>query len=239
MYYYYISGTTTTKELSSSTNEDGEVTYTTTDVTVPAKRIVSETDMVNLFMSGTNVYVSHDNETNNTREDALVTQQYINNLGTVVSEVREDEEVVGADGTVSTQNVTRYRIERNPKTVTNSVPMIVFSSVNVTIDSIAGNASFTTTITPQKTDYKLVGVVGWTIAGTSAIVPFRFYVGPQSRILYIGLRNTTSTAVTDKTLTVYLMWQLDIVDLEDLSGEEEEQLVGNDAPQDLEVVEDM
>lgn len=239
MYYYYISGTTTTKELSSSTNEDGEVTYTTTDVTVPAKRIVSETDMVNLFMSGTDVYVSHDNETNNTREDALVTQQYINNLGTVVSEVREDEEVVGADGTVSTQNVTRYRIERNPKTVTNSVPMIVFSSVNVTIDSIAGNASFTTTITPQKTDYKLVGVVGWTIAGVSTIVPFRLYVGPQSRILYIGLRNTTSTAVTDKTLTVYLMWQLDIVDLEDLSDEEEEQLVGNDAPQDLEVVEDM
>ena len=64
MYYYYISGTTIVKELSSSTNEDGEVTYTTTDVTVPAKRTVSETDMVNLFMSGTDVYVSYDNETN-------------------------------------------------------------------------------------------------------------------------------------------------------------------------------
>ena len=146
---------------------------------------------------------------------------------------------MGADGTISEQTVTHYWIERNPKTVTNSIPMIAFSSVDVSIDSIAGNASFATTITPQKTDYKLVGVVGWTVAGISTIVPFRLYVGSQSRILYIGLRNTTSTAVTDKTLTVYLMWQLDIVELEDLGDEEEEQLVGNDAPQDLEEVEDM
>ena len=227
MYYYYISGNTIIKELSSSTNEDGEVTYTTTNVTVPAKRVVSETDMVNLFMSGTDVYVSYDNETNNTREDALVTQQYINNLGTVVSEVREDEEVVGADGTVSTQDITRYRIERNPRTVTSSIPMIVFSSVDVSIDSIAGNASFITSLNPTRTNYKLVAVVGWSVAGVSTVVPFRLYIGSVSETLYIGLRNTTSTAVTDKTLTVYLMWQSDNLNLENLEEEEtQEELVG-------------
>lgn len=227
MYYYYISGTTTIKELSSSTNEDGEVTYTTTDVTVPAKRIVSETDMVNLFMGGTDVYVSYDNETNNTREDALITQQYINGLGTITSEVREDEEVVGADGTISEQTVTHYWIERNPKTVTDSIPMIAFSSVDVSIDSIAGNASFITTLNPTRTNYKLVAVVGWSVAGVSTVVPFRLYIGSVSETLYIGLRNTTSTAVTDKTLTVYLMWQADNLNLENLEEEEtQEELVG-------------
>ena len=227
MYYYYISGNTVIKELSSSTNEDGEVTYTTTDVTVPAKRIVSETEMVNLFMGGTDVYVSYDNETNNTREDALITQQYINGLGTVVSEVREDEEVVGADGTISEQTVTYYWIERNPKTVIDSIPMIAFSSVDVSIDSIAGNASFITTLNPTKTNYKLVAVVGWSVAGVSTVVPFRLYIGSVSETLYIGLRNTTSTAVTDKTLTVYLMWQADNLNLENLEEEEtQEELVG-------------
>lgn len=227
MYYYYISGTTTIKELSSSTNEDGEVTYTTTDVTVPAKRIVSETDMVNLFMGGTDVYVSYDNETNNTREDVLITQQYINGLGTVVSEVREDEEVVGADGTISEQTATYYWIERNPTTVIDSIPMIAFSSVDVSIDSIAGNASFITSLNPTKTNYKLVAVVGWSIAGVSTVVPFRLYIGSVSETLYIGLRNTTSTAVTDKTLTVYLMWQADNLNLENLEEEEtQEELVG-------------
>ena len=243
MYYYYISGNTVIKELSSSTNEDGEVTYTTTDVTVPAKRIVSETEMVNLFMGGTDVYVSYDNETNNTREDALITQQYINGLGTITSEVREDEEVVGADGTISEQTVTYYRIERNPTTVIDSIPMIAFSSVDVSIDSIAGNASFITSLNPTKTNYKLVAVVGWSIAGVSTVVPFRLYIGSVSETLYIGLRNTTSTAVTDKTLTVYLMWQADDLNLENLEEEEvqeeEEQLVDNDAPQDLEEVEDI
>ena len=227
MYYYYISGNTVIKELSSSTNEDGEVTYTTTDVTVPTKRVVSETDMVNLFMGGTDVYVSYDNETNNTREDALITQQYINGLGTVVSEVREDEEVVGADGTISEQTVTYYWIERNPTTVTNTIPMIVFSSVDVSIDSIAGNASFITTLNPTKTNYKLVAVVGWSVAGVSTVVPFRLYIGSVSETLYIGLRNTASTAVTDKTLTVYLMWQADNLNLENLEEEEvQEELVG-------------
>lgn len=227
MYYYYISGNTVIKELSSSTNEDGEVTYTTTDVTVPTKRVVSETDMVNLFMGGTDVYVSYDNETNNTREDALITQQYINSLGTVTSEVREDEEVVGADGTISEQTVTHYWIERNPKTITNSIPMIVFSSVDVTIDSIAGNASFITSLNPTRTNYKLVAVVGWSVAGVSTVVPFRLYIGSVSETLYIGLRNTTSTAVTDKTLTVYLMWQADNLNLENLEEEEtQEELVG-------------
>lgn len=227
MYYYYISGNTVIKELSSSTNEDGEVTYTTTNVTVPAKRIVSETDMVSLFMGGTDVYVSYDNETNNTREDALITQQYINSLGTVTSEVREDEEVVGADGTISEQTVTHYWIERNPKTITNSIPMIVFSSVDVTIDSIAGNASFITSLNPTRTNYKLVAVVGWSVAGVSTVVPFRLYIGSVSETLYIGLRNTTSTAVTDKTLTVYLMWQADNLNLENLEEEEtQEELVG-------------
>ena len=227
MYYYYINGTTIVKGLSSTTNEDGEVTYTTTEVTVPSKMTVSETGMVNLFMSGTDVYVSYDNETNNTREDALITQQYINSLGTVTSEVREDEEVVGADGTVSEQTVTHYWIERNPKTITNSIPMIVFSSVDVTIDSIAGSASFITSLNPTKTNYKLVAVVGWSIAGVSTVVPFRLYIGSVSETLYIGLRNTSSTAVTDKTLTVYLMWQADNLNLENLEEEEtQEELVG-------------
>lgn len=240
MYYYYISGTTIVKELSSSTNEDGEVTYTTTDVTVPAKRIVSETDMVNLFMGGTDVYVSYDNETNNTREDALITQQYINGLGIVVSEVREDEEVVGADGTISEQTVTHYWIERNPGTVTNSIPMIVFSSVDVSIDSIAGNASFITSLNPTKTNYKLVAVVGWSVAGVSTVVPFRLYIGSVSETLYIGLRNTTSTAVTDKTLTVYLMWQADTINLDNVEEEEvQEELVGLDNIEEEEEVEDM
>lgn len=240
MYYYYISGNTVIKELSSSTNEDGEVTYTTTDVTVPTKRVVSETDMVNLFMGGTDVYVSYDNETNNTREDALITQQYINGLGTVVSEVREDEEVVGADGTISEQTVTHYWIERNPKDVTNTIPMIVFSSVDVSIDSIAGNASFITTLNPTKTNYKLVAVVGWSISGVSTVVPFRLYIGSVSETLYIGLRNTTSTAVTDKTLTVYLMWQADTINLENNEEEEvQEELVGLDNIEEEEEVEDM
>ena len=239
MYYYYISGNTIIKDLSSSTNEDGEVTYTTINTTVPAKRIVSETDMVNLFMSGTDVYVSYDNETNNNREDVLITQQYINGLGTVTSEVREDEEIVGADGTVSEQTITRYRIERNPRVVENSIPMIVFSSVDVTIDSIAGSASFITTINPTRTNYKLVAVVGWSIAGVSTVVPFRLYIGSVSETLYIGLRNTSSTAVTDKTLTVYLMWQADNLNLENLEEEEvQEELVGP-SNTDEEEIEDM
>ena len=141
--------------------------------------------------------------------------------------MREDEEVVGADGTISEQTVTHYWIERNPKTVIDSIPMIAFSSVDVSIDSITGNASFITTLNPTKTNYKLVAVVGWSISGVSTVVPFRLYIGSVSETLYIGLRNTTSTAVTDKTLTVYLMWQADNLNLENLEEEEvQEELVG-------------
>lgn len=238
MYYYYTDGTVTRKQLVESTDEDGAVLYSTTEITVPIKRAVSESDMIGLFKSGTTVYISHDDEANNTAEDTVVTQSYINGLGTIVS-TTEEEEVVGADG-VTTQNVTRYRVDRTTqRSEVSYTNLIEFSSVNVSIDSIAGNASFITTLNPTKTNYKLVAVVGWSVSGVSTVVPFRLYIGSVSETLYIGLRNTTSTAVTDKTLTVYLMWQLDIVELEDLGDEEEEQLVGNDAPQDLEEVEDM
>lgn len=238
MYYYYIDGVISRKQLVESTDEDGAVVYSTTEVTEPIKKSVSESDMIGLFKSGTTVYISHSDEANNTTEDTEVTQSYINGLGTIVS-TTEEEEVVGADG-VTTQNVTRYRVDRTTqRSEISYTNLIEFSSVNVSIDSIAGNASFITTLNPTKTNYKLVAVVGWSVSGVSTVVPFRLYIGSVSETLYIGLRNTTSTAVTDKTLTVYLMWQLDIVELEDLGDEEEEQLVGNDAPQDLEEVEDM
>ena len=237
MYYYYMNGYRVENDLSISTNEDGESIYTSIKTRIPIKRVVSETTMVRLFYDGTDVYVSYGDEENNTSPDELITQSYIDNLGSVTTTI-EDEQVVGSNGGVSSQTITTYRLDEGvPET--HAINPIEFSSVDVSIDSIAGNASFITTLNPTKTNYKLVAVVGWSVAGVSTVVPFRLYIGSVSETLYIGLRNTTSTAVTDKTLTVYLMWQLDIVDLEDLSDEEEEQLVGNDAPQDLEVVEDM
>lgn len=239
MYYYYIDGVISRKQLVESTDEDGAVVYSTTEVTEPIKKSVSESDMIGLFKSGTTVYISHSDEANNTTEDTEVTQSYINGLGTIIS-TTEEEEVVGSDG-VTTQNVTRYRVDRTiQRSEISYTNLIEFSSVNVSIDSIAGNASFITTLNPTKTDYKLVAVVGWSVAGVSTVVPFRLYIGSVSETLYIGLRNTTSTAVTDKTLTVYLMWQADTINLENVEEEEtQEELVGLSNIEEEEEVEDM
>ena len=224
MYYYYISDYTEIPQFSETTNEDGEVSYGDTYVSSPVRQLVSEDEMVNLFYKGTTVYISYDDEVGNTTEDVVVTQSYINELGTVIS-TEEEEKVVGSNGTVTTQTVTRYSVDRT--VYIEPIPQIVFSSVDVTIDSIAGNASFITSLNPTRTNYKLVAVVGWSISGVSTVVPFRLYIGSVSETLYIGLRNTTSTAVTDKTLTVYLMWQSDNLNLENLEEEEtQEELVG-------------
>lgn len=224
MYYCYIYGYSDEPQFSETTNEDGEVTYSVTYTSAPIKMKISEDEMVNLFYKGTTVYISYDDEVGNTTEDVVVTQSYIDELGTIIS-ADEEEKVVGANGTVTTQTVTHYSVDRT--SYTEPIPQIVFSSVNVTIDSIAGNASFITSLNPTKTNYKLVAVVGWSISGVSTVVPFRLYIGSVSETLYIGLRNTTSTAVTDKTLTVYLMWQIDNLNLENLEEEgTQEELVG-------------
>lgn len=225
MYYYYLNGYRVENDLSISTNEDGESTYTTTKTRFPIKRVVAETTMIRLFYDGTDVYISYSDEEGNASPDELVTQSYIDSLGSVTTTI-EDEQVVGSNGGVTTQTVTRYHLNEEVPEV-HAINPIEFSSVDVTIDSIAGNASFITSLNPTRTNYKLVAVVGWSISGVSTVVPFRLYIGSVSETLYIGLRNTTSTAVTDKTLTVYLMWQADNLNLENLEEEEtQEELVG-------------
>lgn len=225
MYYYYLNGYRVENDLSISTNEDGESTYTTTKTRFPIKRVVAGTTMIRLFYDGTDVYISYSDEEGNASPDELVTQSYIDSLGSVTTTI-EDEQVVGSNGGVTTQTVTRYHLNEEVPEV-HAINPIEFSSVDVTIDSIAGNASFITSLNPTKTNYKLVAVVGWSISGVSTVVPFRLYIGSVSETLYIGLRNTTSTVVTDKTLTVYLMWQADNLNLENLEEEEtQEELVG-------------
>lgn len=226
MYFYTIEGYTTetsyTTTLVSDVDDTYVEVYTPTTTQVPLKREITYDEMLELYANGSNCYVSYDditdeNDLNYGHEDVLIDSELYDDIV-----ANHEEENVGSSQ------------------LPNYGRLIEFTSIDVQINSIAGNASFITSLNPTKTNYKLVAVVGWSVAGVSTVVPFRLYIGSVSETLYIGLRNTTSTAVTDKTLTVYLMWQIDTINLENLEEEEtQEELVGPSEVEEEEEVEDM
>lgn len=183
MKYYIIVDYAKEKELveTSGENEDGdiEVTYSTVTTEVPIKQYITKAEAdYYSFNSLYTVYVESD--------DGAMGMEYF------YEEPDAGEELVG----YATAN----------EEAVNSNYIIATTTYSISIDSIESNTNFATTFTPTKTGYTLIGVIGHTFAGTGQLMLFRAYV--DNGTVSIACRNIGSATLTDKTLTLTLLWAI-------------------------------
>jgi len=185
MKYYIIGDYAEEKELveTSDENEDGviEVTYSTITTQVPKKQYITkaEADYYS-FNSLYTVYEESDDGT--TVEEYYYIEELDAGEEQVVGYARADETSVGSNCVIAT------------------------TTHSISIDSIESNANFATTFAPTKTGYTPIGVIGHTFAGTGQLMLFRAYV--NNGTVSIACRNMGSATLTDKTLTLTLLWAM-------------------------------
>lgn len=182
MKYYIIVDYAEEKELveTSGENEDGdiEVTYSTVTTEVPIKQYITKAEAdYYIFNSLHAVYIESD--------DGTMIGEYF-----YTGEPDAGEELVG----YATAN----------EEAVNSNYIIATTTYSISIDSIESNTNFTTIFTPTKTGYTLIGVIGYTFTGTGQLMLFRAYV--DNGTVSVACRNIGSVTLTDKTLTLTLLW---------------------------------
>ena len=183
MKYYIIVDYAKEKELveTSGENEDGdiEVTYSTVTTEVPIKQYITKAEAdYYSFNSLYIVYIESD--------DGTMIGEYFYEEPDVV------EELVG----YATAN----------EEAVNSNYIIATTTYSISIDSVESNTNFATTFTPTKTGYTLIGVIGYTFTGTGQLMLFKAYV--DNGTVSVACRNIGSATLTDKTLTLTLLWAM-------------------------------
>lgn len=183
MKYYIIVDHAEEKELVETygENEDGdiEVTYSTVTTEVPIKQYITKAEAdYYSFNSLYIVYIESD--------DGTMIGEYF------YEEPDAGEELVG----YATAN----------EEAVNSNYIIATTTYSISIDSIESNTNFATTFTPTKTGYTLIGVIGYTFTGTGQLMLFKAYV--DNGTVSVACRNIGSATLTDKTLTLTLLWAM-------------------------------
>lgn len=185
MKYYIIADYAEEKELveeTSDENEDGviEVTYSTITTRVPKKQYITKAEAD--YYSFNSLYTVYQES-----DDGTIVEEYFYIEGSDAG-----EELVGY-ATASEEAV-------------NSNYVIATTTYSISIDSIESNANFATTFTPTKTGYTLIGVIGYTFVGTGQLMLFKAYV--NNGTVSVACRNIGSATLTDKTLTLTLLWAM-------------------------------
>ena len=183
MKYYIIVDYAKEKELveTSGENEDGdiEVTYSTVTTEVPIKQYITKAEAdYYSFNSLYIVYIESD--------DGTMIGEYF------YEEPDVEEELVG------------YATANEEAVGSNYI--IATTTYSISIDSIESNTNFATTFTPTKTGYTLIGVIGYTFTGTGQLMLFKAYV--DNGTVSVACRNIGSVTLTDKTLTLTLLWAM-------------------------------
>lgn len=184
-YYKETSQLTSYYTYTETTNDDGESVITQSRHTRPVTVIISEEEAY---------------EHVNANDGVVVWAMYENGLAEQISELTE--EVVG-DTTTTTETET----ETTPTEISlSSSTMLATTAQTITISSVDGNTTFYTTVTPTKSGYTLVGVVGYYFTGTSQLSLYRATV--DDGVVSIGCRNMSSNTISDKSITLTLLWAL-------------------------------
>jgi len=185
MKYYIIGDYAEEKELveTSDENEDGviEVTYSTITTQVPKRQYITKAEAD--YYSFNSLYTVYEESDDGTTVEEY---HYIEELDA------GEEQVVGYERADEISVASNY--------------IIATTTYSISIDSIESNANFTTTFTPTKTGYTLIGVIGHTFAGTGQLMLFRAYV--NNGTVSVACRNMSSVTLTDKTLTLTLLWAM-------------------------------
>ena len=177
MYFYAITGKQNVKTITETTNDEGEIILVTTITEVDVKTPVSQRQANEYVKNGTYpVYAVYDDGTEELIE--------------LYDDSDPPEILVGA----------------SPSQV-DSRPLIVTTEETINVPRTTTQENdyrLTTSFTPTKTDYQLLGVVGFRVIGSSNILPFR--IDDDNGIINIGLKNTSTTHVDSVNVKLNLLW---------------------------------
>jgi len=180
MYFYAITGKQNVKQITETTNDEGEIILVTTITEVDVKTPVSQRQANEYVKNGTYpVYAVYDDGTEELIE--------------LYDDSDPPEELVGAKPIQGTP--TRIL------TVTEETITVPRASAQ------ENDYRLTSSVTPTKTGYHLLGVVGFRVIGTSSVVPFR--VAYEDGAVTVGLRNLATTHVDSVSIKLCLLWMAD------------------------------
>lgn len=177
MYLYAITGKQNVKTITETTNDEGEIILVTTITEVDVKTPISQRQANEYVKNGTYpVYAVYDDGTEELIElyDDSDPPEIL--VGVLPSQVDSRPLIVTTEETI---NVPRTTTQEN-------------------------DYRLTTSFTPTKTDYQLLGVVGFRVIGSSNILPFR--IDDDNGIINIGLKNTSTTHVDSVSVKLNLLW---------------------------------
>lgn len=183
MYFYAITGKQNVKNITEATNDEGEIVLVTTITQVDVKKVITQ-KQANEYVKNDvyPVYVVYDDGTEELIE--------------LYSDDDPPEELVGGPETPLEESEAAQILTVTEQTIT--VPRA---------STQENDYRLTASVTPTKTGYHLLGVVGFRVVGTSNVVPFR--VAYESGEVTVGLRNLATTHVDSVNVKLCLLWMAD------------------------------
>lgn len=180
MYFYAITGKQMVKNITETTNDEGEIVLVTNITEVDVKKVITQKQANEYVKNGTYpVYAVYDDGTEE--------------LIDLYDDSAPPEELVGG-------------LEEPAETVTAAQPITV-TEQTITVPRASTQENdyrLTASVTPTKTGYHLLGVVGFRVVGTSNVVPFR--VAYEDGAVTVGLRNLATTHVDSVNVKLCLLW---------------------------------
>ena len=184
MYFYAITGRQNVKNITETTNDEGETVLVTTITQVDIKTPISRQQA--------NEYVKND-----TYPVYFVDDDGTEELIELYSDDDPPEELVG---TLPSK--------------TDIQPLVAVTEQIVTVPRATTQENdyrLTASFTPTNEGYELLGVIGFSVMGTSNVLPFRII--NESGAVNIGLKNT-STHVDSVSVKLNLLWLKNITQSE-------------------------
>ena len=176
MYFYAITGKRNVKNITETTNDEGEIVLVTTNVEVDVKVPVSREQANEYVKNGTYpVYAVYDDGTEELIE--------------LYSDDDPPEILVGIKPTQATV----------PQLLTVTEEIVTVPRTSTQENDYRLTYSFS----PTNEGYQLLGVIGFSVMGTSNVLPFRII--NESGVVNIGLKNT-STHVDSVNIKLNLLW---------------------------------
>ena len=177
MYFYAITGRQNVKNITETTNDEGETVLVTTITQVDIKTPISRQQA--------NEYVKND-----TYPVYFVDDDGTEELIELYSDDDPPEELVG---TLPSK--------------TDIQPLVAVTEQIVTVPRATTQENdyrLTASFTPTNEGYELLGVIGFSVMGTSNVLPFRII--NESGAVNIGLKNTSTTHVDSVNVKLNLLW---------------------------------
>ena len=195
MYFYAVTGKQKVKTVVETTDDEGEIILVTSVTEVDCKVVITQKQANEYVKNGTYpVYAVYDDGTEELIE--------------LYDDSAPPEELVGG-------------LEEPADEVTGT-PFVAVTEQIVTVPRATTQENdyrMTASFTPTKTGYRLLGVCGYRVMGTSTIIPFR--IEKEGNVVNVGLRNIGTSHVDSVDIKVCLLWLLVMsnTDTGDLSNE--------------------